>query len=93
MTEETSNTAMAPASRARQQALLEFAVSQSSAVFYIAELTGDTPTRFISANVETITGHKPEDFLAEADYGFRHIHPDDLEAYKQRITDLAHEGR
>ena len=59
MTEETSNNAMTPASRARQQALLEFAVSQSSAVFYIAELTGDTPTRFISANIETITGHSP----------------------------------
>ena len=91
MTEETSNSAMAPASRARQQALLEFAVSQSSAVFYIAELGGDTPIRFISANIETITGHKPEDFLADADYGFRHIHPDDLEAYRERIASLPRE--
>ena len=91
MTEETSNSAIAPASRSRQQALLEFAVSQSSAVFYIAELSGDTPIRFISANIETITGHRPDDFLAEADYGYRHIHPDDLGPYKQRIADLARE--
>ena len=89
MTEETSSSAMAPDSHARQQALLEFAVSQSSAVFYIAELHGVAPVRFISANIETITGHKPEAFLAQADYGDRLVHPEDLENYTAQIASLS----
>ena len=72
----------------RRQALLEFVVAQSSVVFYIAELEGDTPIRFISSNVETITGHKPADFLADPNYGYRHIHPDDLSGYRARIEEL-----
>ncbi|MGI9414227.1 MAG: hybrid sensor histidine kinase/response regulator [Hyphomicrobiales bacterium] len=87
-----SRTPTTPASRAQQQALLEFAVAQSSVVFYIAELDGDTATKFISSNIETITGHKPEGFLADADYGFRHIHPEDLDAYKEGIASLRDEG-
>ena len=71
----------------RRQALLEFVVAQSSVVFYIAELEGDTPIRFISSNVETITGHKPADFLADPNYGYRHIHPDDLSGYRARIEE------
>ena len=72
----------------RQQALLEFVVAQSSVVFYIASIEGDTPVRFISPNVETITGHKPADFLADPNYGYRHIHPDDREAYNNEINRL-----
>jgi len=83
---------IAPVSDAQQRALLEFAVAQSSSVFYIASLSGDTPIRFISSNVETITGHKPSDFLQEANFGYHHIHPDDISGYQDNLEVLKQEG-
>lgn len=88
MTEGT----ITPVSDAQQRALLEFAVAQSSSVFYIASLSGDTPIRFISSNVETITGHKASDFLREANYGYRFIHPDDMPGYQATLDLLKQQG-
>ena len=76
----------------QKQAVLDFAVSHSSAIFYLAELTGERPARFISANVETITGHAPDAFTSEAGYGRKLIHPDDLEDYSRGLDALAELG-
>ncbi len=92
MNQRPDNNASGATPEDRQQALLEFVVAQSSVVFYIADLEGDTPIRFIGSNVETITGHKPEDFLADPNYGYSHIHPDDLEDYRAHIKELRHKG-
>ncbi len=72
----------------REQILLDFAVSQSRAIFYVAELENDSPVRFISNNVEAITGHKPASFIDEHAYGRRFIHPDDLDDYFDNIRRL-----
>jgi PAS domain S-box-containing protein len=76
----------------RQQALLDFAVSQSPAVFYIAALDGEKPIRFISANVEALTGHSPAAFLQEPRFGRRHIHPEDLPDYDRSLERLREWG-
>lgn len=76
----------------RQQALLDFAVLQSPAVFYIAALDGDMPIRFISANVEALTGHKVSAFLEDPKYGRRFIHPEDLPAYNHTLDRLREQG-
>jgi PAS domain S-box-containing protein len=92
MPEHTSDHAITPASEAQQRALLDFAVSQSSAIFYIADLAGDKPVRFISSNVQAITGHKPSAFLQESKYGYRHIHPEDLAGYELGLEVLREQG-
>jgi PAS domain S-box-containing protein len=92
MADETPEPSFADTSQARQNALLEFVVSQSSAIFYIADADGESPVRYISSNVETITGHAPQRFLEEANFGYRHIHPDDLTTYKRNITGLTAAG-
>ncbi len=89
---EPSGMPVAPASDVQQQALLQFAVSQSSAVFYIADIGGYSPVRFISSNVEAITGHKVESFLSEDNYGYERIHADDLPRYKHNIGALKERG-
>ena len=76
----------------REQLLLDFAVSQSRAVFYIAELENDLPVRFISNNIEAITGHKPASFVDEHAYGRRFIHPDDLDDYFESLRRLPEAG-
>jgi len=80
------------ASSGQQQALLNFAVSQSTAIFYIAALSGEQPIRFISANVERITGHKASAFIQEARFGRHHIHPDDIAGYDESIKALLNHG-
>ena len=42
----------------KQDALLDYAISHSPAIFYIAELHGDRKVTFISPNIENITGHR-----------------------------------
>ncbi|MCG8357913.1 MAG: PAS-domain containing protein [Kiloniellales bacterium] len=83
----------ASANRAEhEQALLDFAVSQSPAIFYIADLNGAKPIRFISSNVEKLTGHAPEAFLSDPGYGRRFIHPEDRDAYQARLEELRESG-
>ena len=72
----------------RHQTLVDFAVSHSRVIFYIAELGGDKPVSFISRNIETITGHKVSSFHEDSRYGRRFIHPDDLDHYAREIARL-----
>ena len=93
MTEQELSAAATAEELANQQrALLDFAVSHSPAIFYIAVLEVDRPVKFISSNVETITGHSAESFLGEAGYGRRFVHADDLPAYKRIRRALMRNG-
>ena len=88
-----------PTVAAQQQALLDFAVSHSPTIFYIALLESGRPVKFISANVAEITGHAQSAFLGEGGYGRRFVHPDDLDDYAacrarlREIGELTHEYR
>ncbi len=92
MSEQSPDQSQMAWSEAQQQALLDFAVSQSSAIFYIADMSGDSPVRFISSNVESITGHRPADFLSQADFGRQHLHPDDHDGYRKSVELLKEQG-
>ena len=69
----------------QERALLDFAVAHSPAIFYVAEFAGDNPVRFISSNVEAITGHKPASFIADPLFGRRHVHGDDLDDFNRAL--------
>jgi PAS domain S-box-containing protein len=76
----------------QQQMLLDFAVSQSPAIFYIADLESGRPCKFVSSNVECITGHPAASFLSVPGYGRRFVHPDDLDAYARARGRLREAG-
>ena len=77
----------------KQGALLDYAVSHSPAIFYVAEYRDERwVTFFISPNVETITGHKPAVFTEETGFGLSLVHPDDLDSYLEVIAALATSG-
>jgi len=73
-------------------ALLDYAVRHSPAVFYIADLKGQRPVRFISDNVEQMTGHPPADFLASAGFGRDRLHPEDRARYEATVQRLPDSG-
>ncbi|MGI9419160.1 MAG: PAS-domain containing protein [Geminicoccaceae bacterium] len=74
------------------QALLDFAVGQSPAIFYVSDTDGENPVRFISPNVEAITGHKPDAFLKDPNYRRRLIHPDDRPGLSEIQAQLGKHG-
>lgn len=47
------------------------------AVVYVAEVTGDYATRYVSPNVEAQTGYLPSDFIDDASFWASRIHPED----------------
>ena len=57
-----------------------------------AGLGPERRTRFISSNVEAITGHKPAAFLRHPGYRYGHIHPDDLPGYEPGLEALHNDG-
>ncbi|MCP5153127.1 MAG: PAS domain S-box protein [Ectothiorhodospiraceae bacterium] len=75
-----------------QRALLDFAVSHSAVVFYVASLADGQPLRYISANVETITGHPQRAFLDDPGYGRALVHPDDVDACDHALATLRRDG-
>ncbi len=70
------------------QSLLDYAVSNSPVIFYIAEVGGLQPLKFISSNVEAITGHEPEMFLNTVGARRNLIHPEDLSAFREAVNGL-----
>ncbi len=75
-----------PMDEPHRRALLNFAVSHSSTVFYIADIGTGRRTRFISDNVTWLTGHPAEAFTRQPGYGTALLHPDDRPAYFEAIN-------
>jgi len=50
-------------------------------------------TQFVSEAVKDLTGFDPDAFLAEPDFGFSRIHPDDRETVRGRLTAAARSGQ
>ena len=56
---------------------LQFLISSSPAMIYSSKPDGDYGATFMSENVETILGYKPEDFVNDSNFWASHIHPED----------------
>lgn len=56
---------------------LEFILSNSPAIIYTCESSGDYAVTYVSRNVKSILGYEPEDFTRKSDFWINHIHPDD----------------
>ena len=68
------------------QDLLNFAVSNSPTIFYIATLGKAQILKFISSNLETITGHTADTFLTKTGARCQMLHPEDLAAFRDTVN-------
>lgn len=75
--------------RSEADDLLRVAVAHSPTIYYVAQFDGSRLTRYISENVEVLTGFAPERFLDNAGFGASLLHPDDRERYHRAIDRLA----
>ncbi len=79
-------------SDAHRSALLHFAVANSSTVFYLCDLDRERRTRFISDNVEKITGYPASHYIDIIGYGATQMHADDRDDYLEAIASLGERG-
>jgi two-component system NtrC family sensor kinase len=57
---------------------LQYLIDNTPAVIYCAVPSGDFKLTFVSNNAYRMFGYRPEDMLADPNFWFDHIHPDDV---------------
>ena len=63
------------------EAVHDYAVSRSPAIFHALDRSQGGRVTFISATVEALTGHHPNAFLADPDFLLQQVHPDDRHGF------------
>ena len=88
----------APAPVAPEQAMsalmrLQYLIDNTPAIIYCSVPTGDFKMTFVSNNASNVLGYRPQDMLADPNFWFDHIHPDDAPAIFSSLAQLFVEGQ
>ena len=73
------------AQAAAQQRLARL-LSSSPAVIYSFKATGDFAPTFVSENIRNLLGYEPQEYLENADFWRRCVHPDELAAVEAELS-------
>ncbi|HEY9640806.1 MAG TPA: PAS domain-containing protein [Coleofasciculaceae cyanobacterium] len=71
---------------------LQFVLSSSPAVILTCQPYGNCAPTFISDNIVTLSGYTAEEFLSDADFWARHIHPQDAPQIFAGLPTLFEQG-
>ena len=74
-------------------ARLEYLVDNTSAIIYSSVPSGDFKMTFVSANASRVLGYDPEEMVADPNFWFNHIHPDDIPAIFSSLAMVFVEGQ
>lgn len=72
---------------------LKYLLTSSPAMIYTAEVTGDYAATFISDNVINVTGYSCNEFLSDAEFWIKHVHPEDRLLLSSEIKKLFELGQ
>ncbi|HLJ65276.1 MAG TPA: PAS domain-containing protein, partial [Stellaceae bacterium] len=84
---------LAEAAKAAAFARLAELLASAPAVIYSYKASGDFAPTFISENVRDFLGYEPSDYLENADFWRRAVHPEDLAAVEAEAALLFRKGR
>ncbi|HYD81966.1 MAG TPA: ATP-binding protein [Paucimonas sp.] len=72
--------AAAPASAdtAASNVRLQYLIDNTPVIIYSSVPTGDFKMTFVSGNAQRVLGYRPEEMVADPNFWFNHIHPDDI---------------
>jgi PAS domain S-box-containing protein len=82
----------AEAAVSRSESRLRFLLSANPAVIYSLKPEGAYDTLFISANVKAVLGYESSDFMSDASFWQRQVHPDDLAGAFEGFAKLRESG-
>lgn len=56
----------------------EYLIANTPAIIYSSVPSGDFKMNFVSANASRVLGYNPDEMVADPNFWFDHIHPDDI---------------
>ncbi|WGG48785.1 ATP-binding protein [Rugamonas sp. DEMB1] len=82
-----------PAEAASPLVRLQYLVDNTPAIIYSTVPSGDFKMTFVSNNALHLLGYRPEDMVADPNFWFDHIHPDDAPAIFSSLALVFTEGQ
>ncbi len=74
-------------------ARLEYLIDNTPAIIYSSVPSGDFKMTFVSANASRVLGYDPEEMVADPNFWFNHIHPDDIPTIFSSLAMVFVEGQ
>lgn len=71
---------------------LQYLIDNTPAIIYTSVPTGDFKMTFVSSNAYKVLGYRPEEMVADPNFWFNHIHPDDVPKIFSSLAMLFTEG-
>jgi len=90
--QEEAKAATAYADLLKANTRLEYLVANTPAIIYSSVPTGDFKMNFVSANAFRVLGYHPEEMVADPNFWFEHIHPDDIPTIFSSLALVFSEG-
>lgn len=75
---DPDNHPVEPHALIRANERLEYLISNTPAIIYSSVPSGDFKMNFVSANAARVLGYDPDDMVADPNFWFNHIYPDDV---------------
>ncbi len=82
-----------PADAASPQARLQYLLDNTPAIIYCTVPSGDFKMTFVSNNAYHMLGYRPEQMVADPNFWFDHIHPDDAPNIFSSLAQIFSEGQ
>ncbi len=89
ITSETPARAQEPADPLQR---LQYLVDNTPAIIYSTVPSGDFKMTFVSANALNVLGYRPQEMVADPNFWFDHIHPDDAPNIFSSLAQIFSEG-
>lgn len=87
-----STPSLASPTNLSDNARLQYLIDNTPAIIYSSVPTGDFRMTFVSNNAVHVLGYHPEEMLADPNFWFEHIHPEDVPQIFSSIAKLFTEG-
>ena len=77
----------------KANARLEYLIANTPAIIYSSVPTGDFKMTFVSANAFRVLGYQPAEMIADPNFWFEHIHPEDIPTIFSSLALVFSEGQ
>jgi PAS domain S-box-containing protein len=81
-----------PAEAASPLIRLQYLIDNTPAIIYSSVPSGDFKMTFVSKNAHHVLGYRPDEMLADPNFWFDHIHPEDVPHIFSSLAQLFVEG-
>jgi two-component system NtrC family sensor kinase len=72
---------------------LQYLIDNTPAIIYCSVPSGDFKMTFVSGNAFNVLGYRPEEMVADPNFWFDHIHPDDAPEIFSSLAQVFSEGQ